>query len=180
MDQPGNAVAPKRQRLFFALWPDDATRAGLDGWTRALHRAGGGRMTRAQNVHLTLAFLGGTDSERLPAIEAAASRVAPRAFTLRVDEPGYWRHNRIAWAGVRSVPAALDDLVAELRAALVAAEIAFDAKPFVPHITLVRQARPGFRLPALEPIDWPVTGFVLVRSATGPNGSEYVVHGRWP
>jgi len=180
LDHAGNPVTSRPLRLFFALWPDDATRARLDAWTQALHRAGGGRMMRAQNVHLTLAFLGGTDPATLPAIEAAAARVAPRAFTLTFDEPGYWRHNQIAWAGVSSVPAALDDLVAGLRAALVAAQIAFDAKPFVPHITLVRKARPGFPLPDLEPIVWPVSGFVLVRSVTGPNGSEYVVHGRWP
>jgi 2'-5' RNA ligase len=179
LNRAGHPVASKPLRLFFALWPDDATRARLDAWAQAFHRAGGGRMMRSQTVHLTLAFLGDTDPALLPAIEAAAAGVTPRAFSLTIDEPGYWRHNQIAWAGVREVPTALDDLVTQLRTALVASLVPFDGKPFVPHITLVRKARPGFRLPELEPIVWPVKGFALVRSVTGPAGSDYEVHAEW-
>ena len=179
MDHAGRPVAAKTLRLFFALWPDEATRERLAGWTRAIHRAGGGRAMRPENVHLTLAFLGGTDATLLPAITAAAGRATTSPFTLRIDEPGYWRHNRIAWAGVREPPPALDALVADLRAALVEAGIAFDPKPFAAHITLVRNARPGFELPDLEPIDWSVRGFVLVRTVTGREGSAYEVIRRW-
>lgn len=179
MDHAGRPVAADRLRLFLALWPDDATRERLADWTRAIRRVSGGRAMRPENVHLTLAFLGGTAASARPAIDAAARRVTTAPFTLRIDEPGYWRHNRIAWAGVREPPVALDTLVADLRAALVDASIAFDPKPFVAHITLVRNARPGFELPALEPIDWPVRDFVLVRSVTGPEGSAYEVIRRW-
>jgi 2'-5' RNA ligase len=179
VDHARRPVAAETLRLFFALWPDDATRGRLADWTRAIHRASGGRAMRPETVHLTLAFLGATPSTALPAITAAAGRVAPRAFTLRVDEPGYWRHNQIAWGGVSEPPPALGDLVADLRAALVAARIAFDPKPFVAHITLVRKARPGFRMPKLDPIDWPVRDFVLVRSVTGAEGSAYEVVQRW-
>lgn len=177
MDHAGRPVAPLR--LFFALWPDDPTRARLADWTRAIHRAGGGRATRPESVHLTLAFLGSTPAAALPAVIAAAGRVPPRAFELRVDEPGYWRHNQIAWAGVREVPPELAALVGDLRAELVAASVAFDPKPFLAHLTLVRKAHPGFKLPRLAPIDWPVRDFVLVRSVTGPDGSAYEVAARW-
>ena len=177
MDHAGRAVAPLR--LFFALWPDDSTRARLADWTQAIHRASGGRAMRSENVHLTLAFLGSTDAALRPSIVAAASRAAPRRFTLRIDEPGYWRHNQIAWAGVHEVPPELTALVGDLRAALLGASVPFDVKPFVAHITLVRKARPGFKLPELGPIDWPVRDFVLVRSVTGPDGSTYEVVQRW-
>lgn len=179
MDHAGRPVAAETLRLFFALWPDPATRERLAEWTRAILRASGGRPMRPANLHLTLAFLGSTPAAALPAITAAAGKVAPRAFTLRIDEPGYWRHNQIAWAGVQEAPPQLDALVADLRAALVAARIAFDPKAFVAHLTLVRNARPGFRMPRLPPIDWPVREFVLVRSATGPEGSTYEVAERW-
>jgi 2'-5' RNA ligase len=180
VDHSGRPVAPETLRLFFALWPDEATRGRLADWTRAIHRASGGRAMRPETVHLTLAFLGPTPAAALPAITAATEQVAPRAFTLHVDEPGYWRHNQIAWGGVREPPPELGALVADLRAALVAARITFDPKPFVAHLTLVRKARPGFRMPALEAIEWPVRDFVLVRSVTGAEGSDYEVIGRWP
>ncbi len=179
MDRAGRPVATETLRLFFALWPDAATREGLADWTRAIHRASGGRAMRPENVHLTLAFLGSTPSAALPAVTAAAGKVTPRAFTLRIDEPGYWRHNQIACAGVQEPPPALDALVADLRAALVEAKIAFDARAFVAHITLVRKARPGFEMPQLEPIEWPVRDFVLVRSVSGSGGSSYEVAQRW-
>lgn len=179
MDHAGRPLAPQPLRLFFALWPDGRTRERLAGWTRAIHRAGGGRAMRPENVHLTLAFLGSTPPAVLPALSEAAQRVTPRSFTLRIDEPGYWRHNQIAWAGVREPPSELDALVGDLRAALVEAKIAFDPKPFVAHITLVRKARSGFKLPRLDPIDWPVRDFALICSVTGPDGSVYEVMQRW-
>jgi 2'-5' RNA ligase len=180
VDHTGRAVAAQSLRLFFALWPDAATRARLAEWTRAIHRKSGGRVMRPENVHLTLAFLGSTEPGALPSIEAAAAGVSPRTFVVRIDEPGYWRHNQIAWAGVGQVPHELAALVADLRAALAESGIPFDPKPFVAHVTLIRKARPGFRLPRLEPIEWPVQGFVLVRSVTGPDGSTYEIAGRWP
>jgi RNA 2',3'-cyclic 3'-phosphodiesterase len=176
---PAPSLGPGPQRLFFALWPDAATRARLADWTTSIHDLSGGRAMRPENVHLTLAFLGSTPAAALPSVIAAAGRVAPRRFTLRVDEPGYWRHNRIAWAGVRAVPSELAALVAELRAELAAARVAFDPKPFVAHLTLVRKARPGFAVPPLAPIEWPVRGFALVRSVTATDGSTYQMAQRW-
>ena len=71
------------------------------------------------------------------------------------------------------------DMHADLRAALAAAGFAFDPKPFVSHVTLVRKAQPGFVMPALAPIRWQVTDFVLVRSVMRPAGSDYPIEARW-
>lgn len=131
------------------------------------------------NLHLTLAFLGSVRQAALPAVEAAAATLAPPAFTLVIDQPGCWRHNGVAWAGASEAPAPLLELVAGLRAALGAAGIAFDPKPFVPHVTLVRAARAGAALPALAPIRWPVRDFALVESRPAPAGSVYTVRARW-
>lgn len=179
MGQPAAALTPRPPRLFFALWPDEATRAGLAGWAQAIHRVSGGRMTPASNLHLTLAFLGSVRLEALPTIEGAAAAVAPPVFTLVIDTPGWWRHNRIAWAGARETPEGLRELVDALRHALAGACIPFDPKPFAPHVTLVREARTGAVLPALPPIRWAVRGFALVESQPGPGGSRYTVRARW-
>lgn len=166
-------------RLFFALWPDAGTRARLTQWARALRAACGGRAMRGEDLHVTLAFLGSVADARVDEVKRAADAAAPRAFSLVLDEAGYWKRNRIAWAGASSVPAELDAFVAELRGALKTADIAFDPKPFVSHVTLLRDAREPEALPVLPPIEWSVDGFALVRSLPSPRGSEYRIQKAW-
>lgn len=172
-------AAAKPLRLFFALWPDDAVRGSFARASLAIHRVAGGRATRAESIHLTLAFLGECDADRLGALKAAAAGVRVQPFELVLDEFGFWNHNRIVWAGAAETPGVLAALVSELRTALTEAQVAFDPKPFVPHVTLVRKARPGFAMPALDPIRWRVDGFVLVRSVMRSAGSDYLVESRW-
>jgi len=105
--------------------------------------------------------------------------VHPRPFELVLDRAGLWAHNRIAWLGASEMPPELEALVQGLRSALADAGLPFDAKPFVPHITVARKVRPGSVLPALRPIRWPVAGFALVRSVLDRGGSHYAVLGRW-
>ena len=166
-------------RLFFALWPDDATRGALAARLRTLHGLCGGRPTRPEAVHLTLAFLGDTDAARLEALLAAAASVPLRPFILTLDQAGFWTHNKIAWVGATRSPPELDDLVTALRRTLAENAFPFDPKPFVAHITLVRKGRPGFQLPAFAPLQWPVREFVLVRSVPTAAGSDYSICGRW-
>ena len=166
-------------RLFFALWPDDAVRAQLARWSRDLHALCGGRTTRPENLHVTLAFLGDVEDARVAEVERAASEVAPRAATLVLDQPGYWKHNRIAWAGASTVPAGLDAFVVQLRSALARSHISFDSKGFVSHVTLLRDAREPRAMPALDPIEWRLDGFALVRSVTLPKGSRYEIRKSW-
>ena len=171
--------AAPRVRLFFALWPDEGVRAQLAHWTRELHAVCGGRPMRPDNLHVTLAFLGSVEDAHVAQVERAAGEVAPRATRLVLDQPGYWKHNRIAWAGASAVPGELDVLVAELRSTLARSHIGFDSKGFVSHATLLREAREPEAMPALEPIQWNLDGFALVRSVTLPRGSRYEVLKSW-
>lgn len=128
---------------------------------------------------MTLAFLGDTDRARCENLVRVAAGVAPRRFELIIDQPGYWKHNRIAWAGASQDPRELTDLVGELRGALTDAGFRFDTKPFVSHVTLLRKAGAPAKLPELPPIAWRVSGFALVRSVSGPRGVEYAVEDEW-
>ena len=166
-------------RLFFALWPDQAVREQLARWSRELRAACGGRPTRPENLHVTLAFLGGVEDARVAEVERAAGEVAPRAIPLVLDQPGYWKHNRIAWAGASVVPTEIEVLVADLRGALAKSRIGFDSKGFASHVTLLRDAREPKEMPALESIDWKIDSFALVRSVTLPRGSRYEVLKSW-
>ncbi len=162
-------------RLFFAFWPDEGVRAQLAHWARELHAACGGRPMRTENLHLTVAFLGNVEDARIAEVERAACDVAPRVASLVLDQPGYWKHNRIAWAGASVVPRELETFVAELRSALTRSHIGFDSKAFLSHVTLLRDAREPRAMPALDPIEWRLDGFALVRSVTLPRGSHYKV-----
>ena len=166
-------------RLFLALWPTATTRARLDRWGQALHGVCGGRRTRADNLHVTLAFLGDVPDDRVVAVEEAIESVAARRFLLTLDQPGYWKKNRIAWAGASAVPAELEALAAELRAALSGSGVAFDPQPFAVHVTLLRDARAPAAMPALEAIHWPVDGHALVASVPRPGGTGYDVRRTW-
>lgn len=173
------ADAPATQRLFFALWPDAATRDALDRTGKRLHRRWGGRRMRADTLHLTLAFLGDTPVAARDALLPMIDAIRAEPFELLLDRVGYWPHNRIGWLGC-SVPAApLADLAERLRRALRESGAAFDARPFAPHVTLLRNA-PGGPAPACAPVRWRVDDFVLAASRTDAGGARYEIAGRWP
>lgn len=171
---------PAPARLFFALWPGAATSAGLAEAGECLHGVCGGRRNRAETIHLTLAFLGDVEPERIDDLLALAGEIQAPAFSLNLTRFGWWPHNRIVWAAPDGTPAELMLLVDALRESLLGAGFRFDTKPFVPHITLLRKADCRKKpLPAGE-IEWRVEDFVLVRSVPGESGSAYEVAGRWP
>ena len=161
-------------RVFFALWPDDEVRDGLGRWIQEARVIAGGRATQARNLHLTLAFIGETDARRFPELVAAAAGIRLPPCELIIDQCRYWKHNRIVWAG-GGAPQALNEGVAQLRAALQAAGIRFDGKAFVPHVTLLRDARAVPQLPQLAPVRWHIRDFVLLASGRDGDGPIYRV-----
>lgn len=173
-------MAPATERLFFALWPPAEAARQLYALARGCHAGCGGRLMPRDNLHLTLAFLGDTPAERRLAAEAAADGVVGVPFDLSLDRLGYWKHNRILWAGCTQVPEALQALAAELAARLREAGFELEKRPFAAHLTLLRNAAPPAELPAPEGIAWSVDAFVLAASRLGPGGSRYEILRRWP
>ena len=143
----------------------------------------GGRATRRETIHLTLAFLGEVLESRLPELCAAADSVRGETFTMTLDQLGFWQHNHLLWAGSQAPVAPLGELVSRLRKALANAGFRLDAekKGFMPHVTLVRKipastAPLGSRqVPSIQAMAWHADRFVLVRSRLQPSGSEYLI-----
>lgn len=164
-------------RFFFALWPPPALAGCLAEQAQVCASHFGGRATRAETIHLTLAFLGEQPDARLGDIVAAARSLTMTPFDLSLDRFGAWRHNRLLWAGCREAPEALLALASSLRGALLQAGIRFDAeRGFAPHLTLVRSlpdtAFP-LALPLLAPLSWRCTGFMLMESRPLAGGAGY-------
>ena len=133
----------------------------------------------AEKLHMTLAFLGPVDAERIAEIERAAGEVALRRGLLVLDHAEFWKHNRIVWAGASAAPSELGAQVLELRDALTRSRIGFDAKAFASHVTLLRDARAPRAMPELKPIRWDLEGFALVQSQLQAAGSRYQILRSW-
>ena len=158
-------------RLFFALWPDDSTRAALAQLQTGMQ----GRFVPYGNLHLTLSFLGRQPASRLPLLTALMHQLPPAVPILSLDRLGYFPRKRVAWAGMHRVPEALQALHHELQQALRRADIPFDNQQhFKPHVTLARDAS----LPpdsGFNAIVWQANRMALVQSTTQASGSSYQV-----
>jgi len=143
-------------RLFFACWPPRDVAAALHRWALQAGEVSGGRVTREEQIHLTLAFLGEMD-------EVPAIRPAGRCLRLSIQQARWWKHNRIVWVGPLETPEALVSLAASMKV---------ETRPFEAHVTLIRKAREA-ALPPLEPLEWPIEEVLLVRSRLSARGSSY-------
>lgn len=170
---------PATQRLFFALWPDDATRDALNRTGKWLHQHWGGRRMRADTLHLTLAFLGTIPLEARDALLPRIDTLQAETFELALDQAGFWPHNHIGWLGCSASPLPLLALAERLRDTLRESGTPFDAKPFVPHVTLLRNTAGG-PAPPCTPVHWRAGDFVLIASRTEAEGAHYEVLRRWP
>lgn len=164
-------------RLFFALLPQPEVRAAFAGWAAMGHAAGGGRTVRANNVHLTLEFLGELPDAAAARAVGAGLRAAP--FELVLDRIEWWRHNGLIVARPTVLPEALADLRRALVEALRAAGLPGEARAFKPHVTLVRDLRRAPELPDVPPIRWPVRDLALMESVRTERSVSYRAAGRW-
>jgi RNA 2',3'-cyclic 3'-phosphodiesterase len=166
-------------RLFFALWPPAATVAALAAWTAQVQKATGGRVTRPESIHLTLAFLGEVADDRVGDAVKAARSVRGERHTLPIERAKVWAHNNIAWVGPERTPPGLESLVRSLHESLRTHGFTIESRPFAAHITLIRKARKAPRLPPPPAVHWPVDEFTLVRSRLSPGGSGYEIADRF-
>ena len=174
-------------RLFLAipLPPDLATRA-FEILPTALP---GLRRVKAENLHITLAFLGHTPDERLDDVAAAAREAAlpVSPFRLSFDRAGRFPERgrpRVVWLGIADGEASVAELGAGVYAGLRSRGLRFDDRPLAPHLTLARVAEDASAAEAktvgaaLETMPVPtlgfdVTGIAVVQSVLSPKGPRY-------
>jgi RNA 2',3'-cyclic 3'-phosphodiesterase len=172
-------AAPKElARVFFALWPSAEVRDALAALAREVQAECGGRATRPDTIHLTLFFVGAIERTRMAALQTIANTVASAPFELVIDRLGYFRRARVAWAGA-VCPPPLASLVVQLTAKLAAEGIGGEDRPYVPHITLSREAARKPARASIDPVIWRAHDFVLVESMSRAGGSFYEILQRW-
>ncbi|MEW8508273.1 MAG: RNA 2',3'-cyclic phosphodiesterase [Candidatus Thiodiazotropha sp.] len=167
------------QRLFFALWPDRQVREAFSALAQGVELAEG-RRHQAEDLHLTLVFLGQTAQSQRRCIEDVASGIRLPSFELLIDHAGYWSRPRIFWASPKDTPRALSQLVADLNLALQGCGFEPEKRTYKPHVTLYRKARRVASAQLTPSITWQVSDFVLASSADpGSSGTRYQVLRRW-
>ena len=161
-------------RLFVAICFSDETRNALSSAVDALRAQWQGHFSPAENLHLTLAFLGEVD--HADAALSAIQKVKSPSFSLQFDRIGQF--GNLYWAGIRENDA-LRALQAQLMAHLKAAGFSFEEREFIPHITLARRYAPSvdFSPAAVEQIltkiEEPVREIALMRSFPQESGAHY-------
>jgi len=161
----------KQHRLFYAIWPDEATSESLMRLQAPLH----GRKTHRDDFHITLVFLGERSSELLPIFQEILMRISNVEMALVIDRLRYSRRNHMVRLEMTTPPPALFQLQSELTEELTRRKIPFRQHPeFKPHITLARDADAPGELP-FAPITWHANRIALVESMIGVEGTKYRV-----
>lgn len=182
-----------RRAMAQAIREAADARRGSDPGCRRSDSSWGGRSVPADNLHVTLAFLGSVPERRLPELAGIARRAAspgriacesaeaPRApLELAFDHLEHWRAAQLLCAAPAepSMPAAA--LAGRLQTLLAQSGFGPDLKPFRPHVTVARKvARPG-AAGRMQPVVWRFTELALIESRTLPAGALYSVVDSYP
>ena len=138
----------EKVRTFIAIFPPDSVKSALQ--TAQAHLGNlvapdAIRLTRIEQIHLTLQFLGPVERERLSILKSAIQTIANdhTAFRLTVESLGCFpslKRPRVLWAGLAGELALLKTLKVELDAALSVFSYEPEKREFHPHFTIGRVA----------------------------------------
>lgn len=173
-------------RLFVAIDLPAAVRERLASLCAGVP---GARWVAAENMHLTLRFIGEVEYGQAEDIDAALMQVRADPFEIELDGVGVFGKPNVArtlWAGVRKSDA-LSRLRDKVEAAACRAGVPPEERKFSPHVTLARLRRaPAARLQRFiadnaaylsGPI--PVDRFVLYSSFLSASGAIHTAEAEY-
>jgi 2'-5' RNA ligase len=175
-------------RLFVAVDLPPGLRAALGAHTAAMARTWpAAKWVAAENLHLTVRFIGDWDRGRLAPLESALASAAARhrPFALTLRGAGFFGSPaapRVVWAGVADGDRELAAVASSVDGALAELGVRSEGRPYRAHLTLARGR--GDPIPAdlrqqlgdLQAHDWgrlAVDRIALFASALLPTGPVY-------
>lgn len=176
-----------RPKLFTGIELDEPVRnwcAAISARLQAV--AFPGRFETPEKFHITLAFLGWVDAERIEDIcsvmRLAAAQAAP--FTITLDRVGAFPHERrprVVWIGSHNQGERFRVLSESMQSGYSAIGFRFD-KPAVAHVTIARVKDGRAHLPMLdvEPVALRVKHVTLFESIPAGRTTRYEVRDRAP
>ena len=164
------------QRFFFGLWPDQSVRENLVCSTKETVQVSGGRAVAAENLHITVAFLGSINKAQLRKVRAVPPVTASK-FVITLDTLHFHRSSRMLWLVPREIPVELVLLRQSLWDGLEQAGCKREHRLYRPHLTLARRSQ--IVREVVKPVVWPVTKLALLESVPAPKGVSYEVAQTW-
>ena len=162
--------------LFFALWPDDATRVQIAAASATL----GGRVTSPANLHLSLGLVSRASAEQVDEFIRIGASLLHSPMELRLTHIEYWRDVGIAALVAQHNPELVSTLVAGLREALGPRGLDADDQPFRAHIVLSRHISDFRPRPLAAPIIWRPHCLALVEPQLADRYRVYRLRETWP
>lgn len=130
-------------RSFIALEIPPVLEEDVAALARQLKASIKGKFTPRENYHLTIAFLGDATERELADAMRVLDETASRFDPVELSPDGLGKFGRARdatlWLGFAQDPM-LMELAAFVREGLDDAGVNYDAKPFVPHLTIARRA----------------------------------------
>jgi RNA 2',3'-cyclic 3'-phosphodiesterase len=162
-----------RIRLFCALQLPDDVRLEIADWAERALR--GGRRVRADDLHVTLAFLGHRPAGELPAIAGELRAAAREARPAELRPLRYRETRSVGMVVCDDVGGAAGALAADLQERLERLGVyRREARAWLPHITVQRfRERAGLRPEVANMRSIHVVRSALYRSILGPGGARY-------
>jgi 2'-5' RNA ligase len=180
-------------RLFVALEIPSAVRENLAALIRDLRAiAPQPKWVRAENLHVTLKFIGEVPPAKLEAIRAALPAVrCGQPVELRFRGLGFFpgeKRPRVFWAGLDTSPN-LAAIAGDIDQRLEKVAVAREQRVFAPHLTLARFEPPGVSEKLRAAIQenaardfgtLRIREFHLIASKLKPTGAEYTTLQSFP
>ena len=177
-------------RAFFALTPDDDAVQQLLARCESLKSKGWHKLARfnsAENLHLTLRFLGEVEPETFDKLREGAREIAAsiQPFDYEIGAAKLFprvSRARVIVADVEA-PSQLRELNRGLERLSVAHGLAEEKFTYRPHVTLARLS-PGQKRPNLPSYSAPILQhakeLALYRSTLHPDGAQYEILETYP
>lgn len=136
---------PRRTRCFVAADLPDRVQLELHAAAAPLHGLGDCRWSKAEQLHVTLCFLGDIEDDQLAAMARAVRELELPPIRLSVEGLGQFPGGgtpRVIWGGVKGDVAVLERLAARFRDLAVDHGIEVEDRRFAAHVTLARVRSP--------------------------------------
>lgn len=161
------------KHLFFALWPDDRQRDRLRDVINSVAKTVEGKAVDRRIWHITLAYLGDFDEQRIPELQRMMNIVKMEPFRLSFDRLEFWARPKVACLIAPTVPDELKTLVNSLNAVLTHFGVTPKDHTYRPHITVARGVRSFTteRLTQRATTEW--SRFEVIESISDPRGTSY-------